>query len=113
MAGTENLVLFDSKYAETADTEQFVSPPEGNGTVIDKFTATNQDSTTRSFTVRLVPPAGGSGVDYAVITKNIAPGECYLFPQIVGQTLNAGGAITTQAAVANKILIRASGRNYL
>lgn len=110
---TTKTVLFDTQYAPAVDTAMFTSPSEGLGTTIDKFTATNRDTVTRTITVRLVPPdEAPTGTDFVVvIAKALAANQTYLMPEIVGQMLNAGGAIWVEASAANVIVIRASGRN--
>jgi hypothetical protein len=45
-----------------------------------------------------------------VKTKTLLPSETYTFPELVGQVLAPGGAISTLAGTATAINIRASGR---
>lgn len=107
------VVLFDTQYAPATDTEMFASPSEGAGTTVDKFTATNRDSVTRTITVRLVPPDGApTGTDFVIKTVTLTAGQCYLFPEVVGQMLEAGGGIWLEASAADVITVRANGRNW-
>jgi hypothetical protein len=108
------VVLFDTQFASDTDTEMFVSPEEGAGTTVDKFTATNTDSVTRTITVRLVPPdETPTGTDFLIVdAQTLTTGQRYLFPEVVGQMLAAGGSIRVQASAANVVIIRANGRNW-
>ena len=110
---TTKIILFDTQFAPAADTSMFESPLEGAGTLIDKFTATNLDSVTRSISVRLLPPGETpTGTDFTIVqAKALTAGQCYLMPEIVGQMLAAGGAIWVEASAAGVISIRANGRN--
>jgi len=109
-----NVVLFDTQYVPATETEMFASPDDGAGTIIDKFTTTNLDSVTRTILVRLVP-AGETptGVDFIVKSKQLAAGQCYLWPEIAGQMLDAGGSIRMDCDAADIVTTRASGRNLL
>lgn len=107
-----NVVLFDSQYLPATDTEMFASPSDGAGTIIDKITSTNQDVVNRTVAARLVPPSGTpTGTDFLIFEKTLTPGQCYLWPEIVGQMLAASGAVWMSATAADVVVSRASGRN--
>lgn len=110
---TIKAVLFDTQFAPAADTSMFASDAVGSGTIIDKFTATNTDSSNHAISVRLVPPSETpTGTDFTVVVEKVlAAGQTYLFPEIVGQMLAPGGAIWMQADAANVLVVRANGRN--
>ena len=109
---TTKVVLFDTQFAPATDTEMFESPTEGAGTIIDKMTATNIDSVNRSITARIVPPDGTpTGTDFLIKTATLTAGQCYLWPEVVGQMLAAGGTLRLEASAAGVIVVRASGRN--
>ncbi len=102
-------VLIPAKTAENAQTTQYTST--GVVTIIDKFTATNFTATAATLSVNLVTAADTAGNQNLIVkTKTLQPGECYTFPEIVGQSLSAGGFISTVAGTATAINIRASGR---
>lgn len=102
-------VAFEAKFAEAAETEQYKAT--NCKASIDKLSATNTDIVNQTLTVHLVPPGGAAGPSNA-ITKQIAPGATWPFPEIVGHTLESGGAISTIASVASKVWIRASIREF-
>jgi len=79
--------------------------------IIDKFTVTNTTGGAVTFSVNLVPLAGSASAANIVISaKSIAAGECYTCPELVGQTLESGGFISTLAGAATSLTISASGR---
>lgn len=96
------------KQAEAAQTGQYTAV--NCKTIIDKFTVTNNASGPVSFAVNLVASGDTAGNQNKVLGKNIAAGETYLCPEVVGQTLEAGGFISTLAGAATSLTISASGR---
>lgn len=104
-----NTVLIPAKTAENAQTTQYTST--NVSTIIDKFTATNYSGTAATISVNLVTSGGSAGNDNLIVkAKTLQPSETYTFPELVGQTLLAGGFISTLAGTASAINIRASGR---
>lgn len=102
-------VLIPAKIAENTQTTQYVST--NVTTIIDKFTATNYASTSANISVHLVTSGGVAGNDNIIVkTKTLLAGETYIFPELVGHVLLAGGFISTITSVASTINIRASGR---
>lgn len=79
--------------------------------IIDKATVTNTDTVNRTFSVNLVQ-SGGSATNANLIIddKTVVPGETYLCPELVGQTLDLGGFISTIASAATALTLRVSGR---
>lgn len=100
-------VLIEMKYAETVQTTQYTST--NCKTFVDKITATNNTAANATLTVNLVPPAGAVAAANA-ITKVVAPGTTWPFPDIVGHLLESGGFISTIAGTANAIELRSTGR---
>lgn len=106
---TTPAVLFEAKFVELADTLQYLS--ENVLSAIDKLTATNVTGTAALITVYLVPPAGAVGAANTItITKSVVPGVPYLFPEIVGHILAAGGSLWAKAGTVSAIVLRGSGR---
>lgn len=104
-----NTVLIPAKTAENAQTTQYTST--NVSTIIDKFTATNYSAAAATISVNLVTSGGSAGNDNLIVkAKTLQPSETYTFPELVGQTLLAGGFISTIAGTASAINIRASGR---
>lgn len=100
--------LFDSKYAEAAQTTQYTAT--GVRTILDKFTAYNGTAGAVTLAVNIVASGGTAGASNLKVLRNIAAGETYTFPEIVGQVLNAGSFLSTIAGAATSLVIRASGR---
>lgn len=102
-------VLIEAKNAESAQTTQYTST--NVRTIIDKFTATNYSAGAVTISVNLVPSAGSAANSNLIVkTKTLQAAECYTFPELVGQILEAGDFISTIAGAATSINIRASGR---
>ena len=101
--------IIPAKTAENAQTTQYTS--DGVQTIIDKFTATNYNTSSATISVNLVTPAGSAGNSNLIVkTKTLQPAETYTFPELVGHVLPNGGFISTIASAAATINIRASGR---
>ena len=104
-------VLIAAKQAENAQTTQYTST--GLTTTIDSFTVTNTTGGPVNFSCNLVTSGGSAGASNLIISvKAIQAGECYRCPELVGQTLLAGGFISTLASAATSLTIRASGRVF-
>ena len=101
--------IIPRKQAENSQTTQYTAT--GCKTIIDKFTVTNTTAGSVAFSVNLVA-SGGSASDSNLIidTKYIAAGECYTCPELVGQTLEPSGFISTLAGASASLTISASGR---
>ena len=102
-------VLIPAKIAENTQTTQYTAT--NVSTIIDKFTATNYDTSARTISVNLVTALDTAGNQNLVVkAKTLLPSETYTFPEIVGQILAPGGFISTIASAASAVNIRASGR---
>ena len=101
--------IIPRKQAENSQTTQYTAT--NCKTIIDKFTATNTTAGAVAFSVNLVVSAGSAATGNLVMSaKSIAAGECYTCPELVGQTLEPGGFISTLAGAAASLTISASGR---
>lgn len=101
--------IIPRKQAEAVDTTQYTAV--NCKTVIDKFTATNTTGSPVTISVNLVANLGSvSASNQVVSAKSIAPGEAYNFPELVGQSLEAGGFISTIASAATALTISSTGR---
>lgn len=101
--------IIPRKQAENVQTSQYTAL--NCKTVIDKFTVTNTSAANVLFSVNLVPEAGAAGNGNLVIkNRAIAPNETYTCPELVGQTLEINGFISTLAGAATSLTISASGR---
>jgi hypothetical protein len=101
--------IIPRKQAENAQTSQYTAV--NCKTIIDKFTVTNTSASTVQFSVNLVASAGSASASNRVLSlKSITPNETYTCPEVVGQTLESGGFISTLAGAASALTISASGR---
>lgn len=102
-------VLIPAKVAENSQTTQYTA--SGVTTIIDKFTATNYNSSAATISVNLVTGGDTAGNQNLITkTKTLQPAEVYTFPELVGQVLMPSGFISTIAGTASSINIRSSGR---
>jgi hypothetical protein len=102
-------VLIPAKIAEASQTTQYTAT--NVSAIIDKFTATNYDTTARTISVNLVTGFDNAGNQNLIVkAKTLLPSETYTFPELVGHILAPGGYISTLASAATAINIRASGR---
>jgi len=103
------LNIIPGKYAENAQTSQYTAT--NCKTIIDKFTVTNISAANATISVNLVASGGTAGSSNLIVkTHSIAPSATYLCPELVGQTLEASGFISTLASAASALVISASGR---
>lgn len=101
--------IIPRKQAENSQTAQYTAT--NCKTIIDKFTVTNTTGTSATFSVNLVASGGSASAANRVLSvKSISPNETYTCPEVVGQTLEAGGFISTLAGTATALTISASGR---
>lgn len=102
-------VLIPAKIAESSQTTQYTAT--GVTAIIDKFTATNYDTTARSLSINLVTQFDNAGNQNLIVkSKTLLPSETYTFPELVGHVLAPSGFISTVASAGSAINIRASGR---
>ena len=101
--------IIPRKQAENTQTTQYTAT--NCKTIIDKFTVTNTTASNVVFSVNLVASGGSASASNLVLqTRTIVPAETYLCPELVGQTLESGGFISTLAGAATSLTISASGR---
>lgn len=111
---TKNICLLQSKYAESTQTTQTLLSSASARVIIDKFSASNNTASSATFTASIVASGGTASADEVVLpTRNIAPGECYHCPELVGHVLQPGDFISLIAGTGNAIVIRAAGREIL
>ena len=100
--------IIPRKQAESSQTTQYTATL--CKTIIDKFTVTNTTTGNVTFAVNLIAVSGSASDANLVLTRAIAPKETYTCPELVGQTLENGGFISTLAGAATSLTISASGR---
>lgn len=102
-------VLIPAKQAENTQTTQYTASL--CKTIIDKFTATNTSASVVTLSVNLVTSGGSAGASNLIVdARSIAVDETYTFPELIGQSLESGGFVSTIASAAAALTIRASGR---
>ena len=105
----EILNIIPRKQAENTQTGQYTS--ENAKTIIDKFTVTNTSASNVDFSVNLVANGDtASDANLVLDARTLAAGETYTCPELVGQSLEAGGFISTLAGAATSLTISATGR---
>lgn len=104
---TVSQAIIEAKVAEVAQTTQYTSTAVK--TIIDKFTANNTTGGNITLAVNLVASGGAAATANLVVNKTILAGQCYTFPELVGQVLEEGDFISTLAGGLG-LTIRASGR---
>jgi hypothetical protein len=101
--------IIPRKQMENAQTTQYTAV--GCKTIIDKFTVTNTSLANVPFSVNLIAESGSAGDPNLVVKqRTLAPSETYTCPELVGQTLESGGFISTLAGAATSLTVSASGR---
>ncbi len=111
---TDFVALIESKFAPTVSGIEYTVTGSNTTTVvviIDTFTAVNTSTVPAKFTAHLVPTGESVSDDYLVIDEVvIAPGETYLCPEMIGQTLPDSSFLSVKADIASTVSFRASGR---
>jgi P pilus assembly chaperone PapD len=101
--------IIPRKQAENSQTAQYTAV--NCKTLIDKFTVTNTSASNVTLSVNLVANGGSAGDSNLVMkTRTILPAETYTCPELVGQSLEAGGFISTIASAATSLTISSTGR---
>ena len=102
--------LIPAKDTETVQTPQYTATTFR--AAVDKMTTTNTGAATATLTVNLLPSGGTAGASNTIIkARQIAAGECYLCPEMVGQIVEVIGSISTLASAAG-ITIACAGREF-
>lgn len=103
------LNIIPRKQAENTQTTQYTAV--NCKTIIDKFTVTNTSGANATLSVNLVASGATAGDGNLVLkSRTVTPGETYLCPEVVGQTLESGGFVSTLSSAAGSLTISASGR---
>jgi len=101
--------LVTAQYAPNSETTMYTAPASTR-TIIDKCTGTNGTGGAVTLAIKLVPNAGTAGASNQIISKSLAAGESYTFPEVVGHVLEAGGFVSMLAGSASAVVVRMSGR---
>lgn len=101
--------LVQAKFAAASASSEY-TVPVSTRTIIDKFTATNVDASSRTLTVYLVASGGTAGTSNQIVSKSIAAGATADVTELQNQILATGDVISVLASAASTIVIRVSGR---
>ena len=102
-------VLVPAKTVEASQTTQYTASRVT--AIIDKCTATNYSGSSATISISLVTSGDSASNNNLIVkTKTLQPGETYLFPEIVNQSLMPGDFISTIAGTASAINLRVGGR---
>ena len=104
--------LKTAAYMAAADTTIYTAGA-GTRTILDKITGHNTDTATIVVAFNLVPNGGTVGDNNKIVSKAIAAGDTYTFPEVVGHVLESGGALSGIAGTADKVVVRVSGREVV
>jgi hypothetical protein len=103
-------VLIQSKYAANTNTTEYTAPALTR-TIIDKFTATNNDASARTISIYIVPSAGSAdGSNRIIKDLSIAAGVTADISEMQNQILATGDFVVCAASVTSQVTIRMSGR---
>lgn len=102
--------LIDARFALSAANTEYTTPV-GVHTIVDKFTATNTDTGAQTVSVNITPNGQSvSSANQVVQALSLGIGATVDLDVLKNQVLNPGDFINVVASVANKVVIRASGR---
>lgn len=102
--------LIEAKYAANTDTLEYTAPANTR-VIVDKFTVTNTDGSSRTITVNIVPSGGSVGASNIITSaQSISAGQSTSLGEMQNHILNAGDTIYVKASVASLLVIRLSGR---
>lgn len=102
--------LAQAQYAPSSASTIYTAPG-GTRTIVDKFSATNTDSSSRTLTVYIVQAGGSVGAGSTITSaKSIAAGASVDCEEMKNQILGPGDFIAVEASVASKVVVRISGR---
>ena len=103
--------IVQATYATASDVTVYTAPV-GTNTIIDKFTAANQDGSSHTLNVNLVPNGGSVGAGNLLIDAQSVSGSSVtdFSGYLQNQILNAGDFLSIKASAASDILVRVSGR---
>jgi len=100
--------IIPRKAAPVGMASQYIA--SGRKTVIDKFTVTNTGASESNISIYLPDVSSTPSASNCVLyVREIAAGETYLCPELVGQVIEVGGSIHANASALG-LTISASGR---
>lgn len=101
--------LIPPKYVPSTDTIEYTAV--NCKTLVDNFTVTNVSANNATFSMNLVPGGDAVGTENLIIkARTLAPNETYTFPELIGQVLEGGYAISILSGTASALVISVAGR---
>lgn len=114
---TTQVNIVPSKHLENTRTTQYTSGSVQGSTVrtlLDKCTVINTSTVAATFSLNLVNASSTVGDSNLLVDeRRVEPGEVYDCPEVIGQILQEGQAISTIASAANALSLRISGREVV
>lgn len=104
--------LYTAAYLGSTDTTLYTAGA-GVRTILDKVTAYNSDAGALLVAFNIVPNGGAVGASNKIVSKSIASGDTYTFPEVVGHVIESGGFLSGIAASGSKVVVRVSGREVV
>jgi len=108
---TTSTLLVNKGVNTLADTPQsiYTSPPNGNGTIINAFTAANNSTSNKSYKAYIV---GKEGVaeNPQLPFRIVIWADIDLGTGIDGQTIPPGGSLYVECSAANSVYFTLSGK---
>ena len=102
--------LIQAKYASSTLAAEYTTGPAAR-TIIDKFTASNQNGSTQTLDIHIIPSGGVADSSNRVVSAlSIAAGVSVDVTQMKNEILSAGDSIHAKASIAAMVVIRMSGR---
>ena len=101
--------LVEGSIVPATDTTVYTAP-SNTTTIVDKVTTANYDTVSRVVTISIVASGGSVGDAYYIAKRTLAAKETYIWPEVVGQILNAGDYVSIIASNATGVNLRISGR---
>lgn len=102
--------IIEAGYVPNSETTAYTAAA-GVRTTLLKYSVTNVTASSATVTVKLVASGGSAGTSNTIVSaKAIAAGETYTFPELIGQTLNAGDFISELAGTASALVRRCTAR---
>jgi hypothetical protein len=90
---TINLYTFDGAVLGAAAAKQGTDVPTLTQRTIVAATLTNTTGAAIAATVYLAPSGGNAAANMVISARTISAGETYVCPEMINQSINAGGAV--------------------
>lgn len=103
------MILAASQFVPATATQVFSNATAGE-VLIDYFVARNNDTAQQTLSVWMVPSGGVNDNSNLRTVVTIAPGQSYIFTEIVGDVLAGYDSLWLMASTVSTIAVKVSGR---